>query len=43
MNQTLLLPMTAHVAWAALLYVLLTAARAPADWAIGRRPDGSNP
>jgi len=43
MNQTLLLPMTAHVAWAALLYVLLTVARAPAVWGIGRRPDGSNP
>ena len=39
----LLWPMAAHVAWAALLYALLTVARAPAVWGIGRRPDGSNP
>tara|TARA_B100000678_G_C17944627_1_gene396690 strand:+ start:240 stop:614 length:375 start_codon:yes stop_codon:yes gene_type:complete len=35
--------MAAHVALAAFLYVLLTVARAPAVWGIGRRPDGSNP
>lgn len=35
--------MAAHVALTALLYVLLTVARAPAVWGIGRRPDGSNP
>jgi hypothetical protein len=35
--------MAAHVALAALLYVLLTAARAPAVWGIGRAADGSNP
>lgn len=35
--------MAAHVAFAALLYVLLTVARAPAVWGIGRRTDGSNP
>ena len=35
--------MTAHVALAACLYVLLTLARAPTVWGIGRRPDGSNP
>ncbi|MBU8976702.1 MAPEG family protein [Lysobacter sp. MMG2] len=35
--------MAAHVAWAAFLYVLLTVARAPAVWGIGRRADGSNP
>lgn len=35
--------MAAHVALAAFLYVLLTAARAPAIWGIGRRPDGTNP
>lgn len=35
--------MTAHVALAAFLYVLLTVARAPAVWGIGRRPDGVNP
>lgn len=39
----LLLAMTAHVALSALLYALLTAARAPAIWGIGRRADGSNP
>lgn len=43
MDTDLLLPMTAHVALAALLYVLLTVARAPAIWGIGRRADGSNP
>ena len=43
MDTTLLLPMTAHVALAALLYGLLTIARAPAIWGIGRRADGSNP
>lgn len=35
--------MAAHVALAAMLYVLLTVARAPSTWGIGRRPDGSNP
>lgn len=39
----LLLPMAAHVLLVALLYVLLTIARAPAVWGVGRRPDGSNP
>lgn len=39
----LILPMAAHVALTALLYVLLTAARAPSVWGIGRRPDGRNP
>nr|WP_297355015.1 MAPEG family protein [uncultured Caldimonas sp.] len=43
MSQALILPMTAHVALAALLYVLLTIARAPAVWGVGRRPDGGNP
>lgn len=43
MSQALILPMAAHVALAALLYVLLTVARAPAVWGIGRRPDGANP
>ena len=42
-DTALLLPMTAHVALAAFLYVLLTIARAPAIWGIGRRADGSNP
>ena len=41
--SALLLPMAAHVALAAALYVLLTVARAPTIWGIGRRADGSNP
>lgn len=43
MPNALILPMAAHVAWAALLYVLLTVARAPAIWGVGRQPDGGNP
>lgn len=43
MSQVLIFPMAAHVALTAFLYGLLTAARAPAVWGIGRRPDGSNP
>ena len=43
MPQALILPMAAHVALAAFLYVLLTLARAPAVWGIGRSPDGTNP
>lgn len=43
MPHPLLYPMAAHVALAAGLYVLLTVARAPAIWGIGRRADGSNP
>lgn len=43
MSQSLIFPMAAHVALAGLLYVLLTVARAPAIWGIGRRTDGSNP
>jgi len=43
MPHSLLLPMAAHVALAAWLYVLLTVVRAPAIWGIGRLPDGSNP
>ncbi len=39
----LVVPMAAHVALAALLYVLLTVVRAPSIWGVGRRPDGSNP
>jgi hypothetical protein len=35
--------MAAHVTLTALLYVLLTVARAPSVWGLGRRPDGSNP
>jgi hypothetical protein len=35
--------MAAHVALAAFLYVLLTIARAPSVWHVGRRADGSNP
>jgi hypothetical protein len=43
MTHPLILPMAAHVALTALLYVLLTIARAPKIWGIGRRADGSNP
>lgn len=43
MSHPLIFPMAAHVAFTALLYALLTAARAPSIWGIGRRPDGSNP
>ena len=43
MEHPLILPMAAHVALAAFLYALLTAARAPKVWGIGKRSDGSNP
>ncbi len=43
MSLALIVPMAAHVALAAFLYVLLTVARAPVVWGIGNRPDGSNP
>lgn len=43
MTHPLILPMAAQVAYAAMLYVLLTVARAPVIWGIGRRADGSNP
>jgi hypothetical protein len=43
MSHPLLAPMTAHVVLAVFLYVLLTVARAPTIWGIGRLPDGSNP
>lgn len=39
----LIYPMAAHVGLSALLYVLLTACRAPTVWGIGRRTDGSAP
>jgi hypothetical protein len=43
MIQQLVSPMLVHVALAAILYALLTIARAPAIWGIGKRADGSNP
>lgn len=43
MAHPLILPMAAHVAFTAFLYVLLTVARAPSVWGIGRRADGGNP
>ena len=43
MANSVLLPMAAHVALAAFLYVLLTAARAPSVWGVGKALDGSNP
>jgi len=39
----LIVPMTAHVALTGFLYVMLTIARAPSIWGIGRLTDGSNP
>ena len=41
-HTDLLLPMAAHLALTTTLYVLLTVARAPAVWGIGRHQDGSN-
>jgi hypothetical protein len=35
--------MAAHVALTGLLYALLTAARAPSVWGVGRAADGANP
>lgn len=43
MADALILPMTAHVLLTAVLYTLLTVARAPAVWGVGRRADGTNP
>ena len=43
MAHPLILPMAAHVAFTALLYALLTVARAPKVWGIGQRQDGSSP
>ena len=43
MSHSLVLPMTSHFLLSALLYVLLTVARAPKIWGIGKRADGSNP
>lgn len=43
MTNPLILPMAAHVALTAFLYVLLTVVRAPKVWGIGQRADGSNP
>lgn len=43
MSNLLRYPMAAHVGLTALLYTLLTAARAPSIWGLGRRPDGTNP
>ena len=42
-SSPLIAPMAAHVALAAFLYALLTVARAPKVWGIGRAADGSNP
>lgn len=43
MSSALIPPMAAHVLLTAFLYALLTVARAPAVWGLGRAPDGSNP
>ncbi|TMP28485.1 hypothetical protein CWB99_11265 [Pseudoalteromonas rubra] len=41
--DVLLTPMLMHILLCAVLYVLLTVARAPAVWGLGSRQDGSNP
>lgn len=43
MSHAFVYPMAAHVALTAVLYALLTVARAPTVWGLGRRADGSNP
>ena len=43
MSNALILPMAAHVALAAFLYILLTVARAPVVWRVGRAQDETNP
>ena len=43
MTNSLILPMAAHVLLASGLYALLTIARAPKIWGIGKRSDGTNP
>lgn len=43
MSTLLLYPMAVHLGLAAFLYTLLTIARAPTIWGLGRRPDGANP
>jgi hypothetical protein len=42
-SSLLLYPMAAHIGLTAILYALLTVARAPLVWGVGRAPDGSNP
>jgi hypothetical protein len=43
MSNPLIFPMAAHVLLTACLYMLLTIARVPSVWGVGRRSDGSNP
>ena len=42
-SSLLLYPMAVHIGLTAVLYALLTVARAPSIWGLGRKPDGSNP
>ena len=39
----LLTPVFLHIVWCAVLYALLTVARAPVLWGVGRSKNGSNP
>ncbi|GFD87444.1 MAPEG family protein [Alteromonas marina] len=39
----LLTPVFLHIVWCAVLYALLTVARAPVVWGVGRSINGSNP
>ena len=41
--STLLTPVFIHIVWCALLYALLTVARAPVVWGVGLSKNGSNP
>ena len=43
MSTYLIHPMAVHLGLAAFLYTLLTIARAPTIWGLGRRTDGTNP
>ena len=41
--NNILIPVLAHIIWCALLYALLTLARAPVVWGIGADTNGQNP
>lgn len=43
MTNQLIWAMVSHVALTAFLYVMLTLARAPKVWGVGKRKDGTNP
>ena len=43
MHSEILIPMTVHVVWVAILYALLTICRAPKVWGVGANTDHSDP